>query len=301
MNKSPFTVDDIFFCAYQKDNSAVDLSALPFDARRDFIINKNFGGIAVKIYLSVNYACHEDAPFASNITYTLVDNTTRLERDIQYTRVSKDNDNHDYFTSYILFDESDVQFIAGHTYKLVIHDDSTAITLGEYAFHLFSEQQLGHPSKWYCVVDGAIRPAWEHKLYKSLSTVHFHDYYVRFNICQMFGQNPPVILPELEVRLYHTDSNDIESRYTAPICVDFASNSYFVEMLFTTTPYTDDFMYAELRCMGYPIGGFISGIRREAEKGQWWGYDILPLDEYSPEAVQERIDKHFPQSSGDTE
>ncbi len=253
MNETAFSIECVYFRSYAKKDSAKDPSALYFDPRCDFLVNDSFGGIMAKIILAENYSCYESAPRDSRITYTLIDNSDHRVCDAQTLRACM-TDN-EFLIHYLSFDQKAAQLMPGHSYTLVVHDDLADVTLGECEFHLFSELALGSPTQWYSTVDCGIHPAWDHTLHKTLSAIPYKDYYIAFYINQLFGENPPHILPELEIRLYISD-DEIERCFTSPTCVDYDSNTYFVKMLFNPTPITPDNLYAELRCMGFRLCGF---------------------------------------------
>ncbi len=285
--KSPIYVGQIQFYAYNKDQ-IVDLALInqfPFDDRSDFIADPSLAGIAVKIC-----ATNErfDSGVRRNVTLTLVDVTSRCE--VAYQPLKIILRRQECFKDYYAHFPAD-GIIPGHTFKLVIDDSIASHTIDRRVFRLIDATPLPHPAEWYGVCDGGVRPAWEDKLYKSLTTDDGQRYYVRFNIEQKLGYRLPSVLPELELRLYVPDEEQPLVMFAEPRCTnsdDFKDNIWYVEYPLTTAYDRNGTFYAELLCMEYPIAGFVFATDVETETGKWYGTDIEPLDEYSPDAVIDR-------------
>lgn len=299
--KSHISIDEIRFCSYtsvEKKKVGKNLWMLDFDARHDFLVDSTFAGIVAQIhFLNERFALEPPCGVRHKMRMALIDTTSRIEVTScnVCTYIPKD----EYlYLNYIDFPLESVQFLAGHSYKLVVHDLTASAIMGEFTFHLFGEQTLGHPTKWYEVCYGGVRPAWEDNLYKSLNTVDGHDYYVRFNLLHRFGGTPPTILPELEMRLHYPDGHYISASFKEPRCLGLEgleNNHWYVEYPFTTVRDINGIFYAELLCMEYPIAGFVFDTDREDKRGSWCGDEILPIDEYSLELATTRINNLLPE------
>lgn len=289
--KSPIELEEMQFCTFS-DNEPIDInpSLFEYDKRHDFIKDEDFAGIAVK--LDFYNSCHNNkSGVRRQLTLTLIDATTRCEVAQTQTsvKISKEEEN---AVVYSAFAASAIDFKAGHTYKLTVHDATASELLNEASIHIFEQEKWGHPSKWYTVDEGGIRPDWEDNLYRTVKAPEFSSYNVRFNVMHNFGYNRPSIMPELEIRLYYPEDERIATRIVEPQCIDFNSNMYFVELSFGANILYSGAFYAELLCMEYPIAGFVFGIHGPNMRGQWYGDDIKALNEYSPEAATARF-KHL--------
>lgn len=285
--KSPIYVGQIQFYAYNKDqlDNLALINQFPFDDRSDFIAEPSLAGIAVKIA-----ATNErfDSGVRRNVTLTLVDVTSRCEVASQSLKIILRRQ--ECFKDYYAHFPAD-GIIPGHTFKLVIDDPIASHTIDQRVFRLIDANPLPHPAEWYDVCDGGVRPAWEYKLYKSLTTDDGQKYYIRFNIEQKLGYRLPSVLPELELRLYVPDEETPLVMFAEPRCTnsdDFKDNIWYVEYPFTTAYDRHGVFYAELLCMEYPVAGFVFATDEETESGKWFGTDIEPLDEYSANAVMDR-------------
>lgn len=285
--KSPIYVGQIQFYTYNQDqvDDLALINQFPFDDRSDFIADPSLAGIAVKIC-----ATNErfDSGVRRNVTLTLVDVTSRCEVASQPLKIilRRQECFKDYYAH---FPADDI--IPGHTFKLIIDDPIASHTIDQRVFRLIDANPLPHPVDWYGVCDGGVRPAWEDKLYKSLTTDDGQKYYVRFNIEQKLGYRLPSVLPELELRLYVPDEEQPLVMFAEPRSMnsdDYKDNIWYVEYPFTTAYDRNGTFYAELLCMEYPIAGFVFATDVETETGKWYGTDIEPLDEYSPDAVIDR-------------
>lgn len=285
--KSPIYVGQIQFYTYNKDqvDDLVLINQFPFDDRSDFIADPSLAGIAVKIAVTNE---RFDSGVRRNVTLTLVDVTSRCKVASQSLKIILRRQ--ECFKDYYAHFPAD-GIIPGHTFKLVIDDPIASHTIDQRVFRQIDANPLPHPAEWYGVCDGGVRPAWEDKLYKSLTTDDGQKYYVRFNIEQKLGYRLPSVLPELELRLYVPDEEQPLVMFAEPRCTnsdDFKDNIWYVEYPFTTAYDRNGVFYAELLCMEYPIAGFVFATDEETESGKWFGTDIEPLDEYSANAVMDR-------------
>lgn len=285
--KSPLFVSQIQFYAYDQ-NQTDDLrsiSQLPFDDRSDFTADSTPGGVAVKIFISNE---RFDSGVRRNIQLDLVDATERYVIASQSLKVNLTRQ--EYLKEvYANFATRDIK--PGHTYKLVISDTSASQTLTERVFRLIDPTRLPHPTEWYGVCNGGIRPAWDSNLFKSIDTQDGQSYYIRFNLMHKLGYLLPSPMPELELRLFVPDSQETVIHFDDPKCQsedDYRENRWFVEFPFTTAYDRNGVFYAELLCMEYPIAGFVFNTDVDDEPGEWYGAFIEPLDEYTPDTASDR-------------
>lgn len=285
--KSPISVVEIQFYTYatEQADDLKSISQFPFDKRSDFIADTPLGGIAVKIGVT---NLRNDSGVRRNVALTLVDVTARCEVSSQNLKVNLRIQ--DYLKEYYAsFRAVDIK--AGHTYKLVVSDSITSAPLSERVFRLIDPVKFQHPTEWYRVCDGGLRPGWESNLYKTIRTEYAHPYYVRFNIEYKLGYIFSTIKPELELRLHFPDGKETEVEFCEPKCLgkdDYEDNLWYVEFPFSTSYERSGVFYAELLCMEYPIAGFAFDTDVDDERGTWFGQDIKPLDEYSLDAASMR-------------
>lgn len=304
IKESPICIDEVLLCAFtfeEKEQYGDNCHLLTFDKRNDFLADTAFAGIAIKVDF-----CNR-RPFTGvskgvrrNVSVSLIDVSARQELDVRQVRINMPKDN-PYRSEYVEFAQSQAGFTSGHTYKFVICDETASVTIYEQIFHVYGEKELGHPAGWYEVEDGGIRPDWKNSIYKSVKVTDNKDLYVRFDISHKFGKRRPVILPELEVRLYYPDGERIENRFIEPECMDFGSNRYFVEMPFYASDLYHGVYYAELLCMEYPVAGFVFSTSGPEVMGMWYDEGTDPFDEYSADAARERFERLLPTSHTDAE
>ncbi|MDE6161795.1 MAG: AAA family ATPase [Muribaculaceae bacterium] len=291
--KSPISVDIIQFYTYNCDETE-DLGfieQLPYDNRHDFLVDKNFAGIAVRIEF---WNKRFDKGARRNISLTLVDMTVRCEVATQTVRINLAADG--FKDSYIHFPAETSGIVGDHIYKLVVRDETVGLPLSESVIHLFDKSTMGDPTKWYQICDGGIKPSWISDVFKSLNTIDSHEYLVRFvvapEICCRLS-----VMPELEVRLYYPDGKYVKAFFKEPFCRNLDSykdNRWTIECPFETADDINGIFYAELLCMEYPIAGFVfDTVSDEDIRGVWFGHEIEPIDEYSPLAAKSRLDKYL--------
>lgn len=292
--KSPISVDRVQFYVYGPEDvdDLVFIDQFEFDNRRDFPAH-GIAGIAVKSEIS-NFRIDKGA--RRLLGFTLVDMTNRCviaEKDVRFSvRADWWKDAYVYFSA----DAGDIE--GGRTYKLIISDITSGETLTEEIFHLFDDTVMGHPANWYEVCDGGIRMSWNQILYKSLYTKSDREYTVQFNIAPNMGAMYPPVLPEVEIRIHYPDGKYVRSYFREPVCTgmqNYQDNIWTAECPLETTLELNGVFYAELLCMEYPIGGFVFDTNSEHDiTGKWFAEDIKPLDHYSLEAAEARIDGLLP-------
>lgn len=293
--KSPLSIDRIQFFTYGCDQ--VDelsfIDQFPYDTRHDFLVDRSFSGIAIKVEIS-NTRCEKGA--RRNVSFFLVDFTERCEIARQQVKVSLAKDGFkDY---YIYFSAEPTGIVSGHTYKLVVCDETSSETLTESIIHLFDSSAMGEPTEWYKVCDGGIRPTWKSSIFKSLNTVDVHEYMVQFNVAPNMGRKLPNVMPELEIRLYYPIEGYVKAFFKEPFCFNmeaYDDNRWTVECPFETLEDINGVFYAELLCMEYPIAGFVFDTMSSHDvSGSWYGHGIEPMDEYSLEHAMKLIDEYIP-------
>lgn len=296
-NKTPLNINEVLFSAYtvaEKEALGDSLFLLDFDKRRDFLLDSDFAGVAVRlVFCNERLADAVPRGLRRSVEAVLVDATERCEVAVRTLRVAIAGDEYVRIL-YADFPQQELGFRSGHTYKLVVRDSGAGLTLGEFVFHTFGSDELGHPSGWYTVDSAGIRPDWEDNLYKTVDARNDGLYHARFCLSHNFGRLVPPILPEVEIRIHYADGRAPHVRFVEPRCADFDSNIYYAEIPFLTGSAPDGAHYAELLCMQYPLGGFVFATNAESAPGDWFGDGVAPLDEYSPQAAAERLADALP-------
>ena len=292
--KSPISVDVIQFYTYNCDETddLVFIGQFPYDDRHDFLVDKNFAGIAVKVEVWNN---RFDKGARRNISLTLVDMTMRCEVATQRVRINLAADGFkDYF---IHFPAETSGIVSDHTYKLVVRDENAGLPLTESIIHLLDKSTMGDPTMWYQICDGGIRPSWSDNVFKSLNTVDAHEYLVLFTVAPEICCRLSTVMPELEIRLHYPDGKHVKAFFKEPFCRDLESykdNLWNVECPLETADDINGVFYAELLCMEYPIAGFLFDTMSEEDiRGVWFGHELEAMDEYSPLAAKQLLDKYL--------
>ncbi len=287
------TVNEVKFTSYtraEKRDAINDVALLGYDSRRDFPLDDDMCGFAAQI-LMYNNGAYAEPPRSvyHKVIFILEDDTDRkavyaLTKTIY---IPKD-ECLEFF--YLDFKMSEVRFESDHTYRLVVQDCKEEVTLGEYAFHLFGVKEHGRPEGWYRVCEGGLRESTEDDLHKSLMVSDYSDCRICFDVHLNFGPNPPVVRPELEMRVYNNqDGGNWDSEFLEPRCLSTTDQHYRAECpLPSSSIFSKGVYYAELRCMGRPIGGFVFDTSISKTDCPWYGCGIDPLDEYTPEAARAR-------------
>ncbi|MDE7334903.1 MAG: AAA family ATPase, partial [Muribaculaceae bacterium] len=226
-----------------------------------------------------------------DLSLCLVDTTERTELTAIKRRIVI-HKSELFHTATIDLPISDVPFRANHGYKLTIYDETARQTLGEYVFRLYGEREKLHESEWYQVIDCGVRPDWERAVYKNVKAIEDKEYYVRYNLTHGFGSDVPLLLPEVELRLYYPDGRRIEHRFAAPLMMH--DEQLFVEQEFMVNAECGGVFYSELLCMDFPVAGFVFSTNGPDQPGYLFGHYVEPLEEYSPEAAMERLRELMP-------
>lgn len=293
----------MFVAASKNELSLNDnqLARLGFDARHDFLLDADFDGIVMQLeFASKRYFSDDTRGVRRKVSVTLVDATERVPVAQKYISVAM-SATQSHQAKYMVFSMAEAGFRNGHTYRVIVRDDTAGSLLEESVIHTFSTEVLEHPCLWFDVTGGGIRPDWEpFSIYRSVKVESGKELNVRFNLTHNFGVNVPAILPELEVRLYNPEGEPTLVRFIEPKFVECREGSMYVEMPFFSSSLYRGPYYAELLCMQYPIAGFVFSTRGPEVKGESYGANIVPFDEYSQEAAVDRFRK-FAESVEDSE
>lgn len=293
----------MFVAASKNELSLNDnqLARLGFDARHDFLLDADFGGIVLQIeFASKRYFSDDTRGVRRRVSVTLVDATERVPVAQKYIKVAM-SATQSHQAKYVVFSMAEAEFRNGHTYRVIVRDDTAGTLLEESVIHTFSTEELEHPCLWFEVTGGGIRPDWEpFSIYRSMKVESGKELNVRFNLTHNFGEKVSAILPELEVRLYNPEGESTLVRFIEPKFVECREGSMYVEMPFFSSSLYRGPYYAELLCMQYPIAGFVFSTRGPEVRGESYGANIVPFDEYSTDATVERFRK-FAESVEDSE
>lgn len=303
-------MERVQFCAYgsAERDEIVFIEQFRYGDRHDFAVGRDFCGIAARVEFHNRHISNGvDKGVRRKVTCTLVDCVSRCAVATRQVSVCMGKDEFVKFV-YLNFPVApeggmnpDLNFSAepavgmnpDRAYRLVVCDEAARETLGVSTVRLFSREVLGDPADWYEARSGGVRPGWEMKFYRSVDAAEVWDYYVSFCLMQKMGPMPPLVLPELEMRLFQPDGT-VSSMFREPVCHDFSGNNYWAEFLFEPDRRTGGVYYAELRSMGVPIAGIVFRTDGPEEAGEWYGEDVLPLGAYSPEEAEARFTRHFP-------
>ena len=322
--KSPISLERVQFCAYgsAERDEIVFIEQFRYADRHDFAVGRDFCGIAARVEFHNRHISNgADKGVRRKVTCTLVDCASRCAVVTRQVRVcmGKDEFVKSVYLNFPVSPEAEtgsgcgipvpsegkkgsdlnfpvspaVEMNPDRAYRLVVCDEAARETLGVSTVRLFSREVLGDPADWYEARSGGVRPGWEAKVYKSVDAAEVWDYYAGFCLMQKMGPMPPLVLPELEMRLFQPDGT-VSSTFMEPVCHDFSGNNYWAEFLFEPDRRTGGVYYAELRSMGVPIAGFVFRTDGPEEAGEWYGADVLPLGAYSPEEAEARFTRHFP-------
>ena len=293
----------MFVAASKNELSLNDnqLAQLGFDARHDFLLDADFDGIVLQLeFASKRYFSDDMRGVRRQVSVMLVDATERVPVTQKSIRVAM-SATESHQTRHVVFSMAEAGFRNGYTYRVIVRDDTAGSLLEESVIHTFSTEVLEHPCLWFDVTGGGIRPDWEpFSIYRSVKVESGKELNVRFNLTHNFGVNVPAILPELEVRLYNPEGEPTLVRFIEPKFVECREGSMYVEMPFFSSSLYRGPYYAELLCMQYPIAGFVFSTRGPEVRGESYGADIVPFDEYSTDAAVERFRK-FAESVEDSE
>ncbi|MDE6166383.1 MAG: hypothetical protein K2F58_04730, partial [Muribaculaceae bacterium] len=293
-NQFPISVSGIYFSVNTRvcnDDKALNEDDF-LSLGHDFALSPDSRGLAVQLVVFNN-----NIPKGARrqLSLTVINQTERCELASRIIKVNlSGKDICKYY--YAAFPADTIALKGGHTYRCVVRDVRTSEIMAENVMHLYSCEQLGHPSGWYAVDGAGVRPAWTDNLYKSIAVDDSHDYYLRFNLHTEFGSNKPSILPELEMRLFAPNGNLIDYGYAEPAWSDADGKSYYIEFPLRGAQNFRGAFYAKLLCMESPIAGFVFGRGQNTVAGEWFGPELQPLDSCSAKAIANRLSELLPEA-----
>ena len=269
-----------------------DTNRLTFDGRHDFVLEPDTAGIAVALNLcnGRNQATDEIKGIRRRVSLTLVDATDRCVLASKLIKVNIPR-TYPYFNAQAVFTADESPLKAGHTYRIVLMDENAGSVLSTLTLHMFDTRTLGLPERWYTPCSAGIRPESEDNLYRAVN-MHKHegsDFKVRFELNLNMDGKQPLILPELELRVYYPENNRVETYFAEPRPAGRPANLYFIETeVLWARQYTGTF-YAEVLCMEYPIAGCTFSMGGSESRGEWTRRDELEaMDEYTPDGAAAR-------------
>ncbi len=144
--KSPISLNKIFFSDISLSASSAQgflLSDIIFDKRHDFLLEKDFAGIAVKLHIQ-NLRHRASKGVRRKVSASLYDITDRIllsskQFDVRIPATKCV----EYF--FLSFPSSEIEFKSGHAYRMQFSDDNADMPLGEQCFRFYGIRQLGDP------------------------------------------------------------------------------------------------------------------------------------------------------------
>lgn len=295
-NESPCLIEAVRLTAYttrRMKNPERCLRLLDYYPRHDLFAGEDFGGIAAKITLAhEETAIWPSACVRRRIELVLIDHTERREAARTTVRATF-RKNSDRATIYVHFPADTSELIAGHTYRLTVTDTDSGAMLDDVTIHLYGLREHGRPEEWYIAEHaGIVTESDTGTVYKTVDVDSNTLIELRFDLTQNFGAARPLIMPELEMRLFLPDENHtVMARFAQPECVDFAGGSYRVSMTAIATDAWKGVYYAELLCMGHVIAGFTFRTDTGHIMGTWHDDGLKPMPHYTLEAATQRFDQ----------
>lgn len=293
INLSLLLISDISLTA--SNITDFQLSDIVFDKRHDFLIDKDFAGIAVKVRFSnLNYSSSKGVN--RKVSATLFDVSDRIpvfSKQIK-VRIPSTACSENFFIS---FPSSDIEYKSGHAYRLQLRDDNANILLGEQCFRTYGIRPLGDPEHWFKPILGGILHEGEAKMLKSCNIAKHENptYHIRFEL----SRNLPYTLdvtPELEIRLYYPNKKCVKVKFAEPRYAYRGDSTYIVEDKIHFSGGYNGIWYAELLCMEIPVAGFCFSIDEEIE-GTWTGDNLTPVEEYDYAGICRRYNENFADES----
>lgn len=297
--KLPIQLSNLYFTDFslkQSSTSDFNLSELSFDLRHDFLIDKDFIGIAAEIHFdNLNY--DDGKGVRRKVTAYLFDATDRLLLLTKQINVNISGCCRQKIFR-ISFPSSETEYKSGHSYRLHLRDDKTGTYLGEQCFHVFSTDHMGVPEKWYEINCGGLIADGDFRFLRCCDAAinNKQAYKIRFE----FSHNIPGISleihPEVEMRLYYPASDHVEVNFIEPRYAYRGDFTYFVDIPFHPSTHFKGVYYVELLSMDTPIAGFTFDTDQEVE-GVWDFEGIMPVDDYDYATVcrrhNEMLERHI--------
>lgn len=293
--QSPIELSSLSFTDYTWQHLA-DPSFRPedryFDLRHDFLIDRNFAGIAAELHF-FNTTDSRFKGVRRNVSVLLFDATDRVLISTKRitVRIPKSES---HCRKAVAFPFEETEFRSGHAFRLQVRDDNADLLLGEGCFRTYMDGQFGDPSTWYEPVIGGLLPDGESELMKSFDpdTRKNRICNIRFEVWDALRSPRPDTMPELEVRLYYPAEEKVSVDFIEPRNAYRGDHTYIVDLPFCA-PVGCGVYYVELLCMDCPIAGFVFTTDRDTE-GHWIGEGLAPLDEYDYAAANRRYNESLP-------
>lgn len=270
------------------EKAATAPETLGFDVRRDFYIDEDFCGIAVAVEIrncSFDSDDRDDRHYSMSVT--LVDHTNRRIVATRYVDLIITPDQPSG-QAYVVFAATDVEFLAETTYRVCVRDEIEGLKADEVTLHSFGMEENGHPTEWYEADSGCVVREGYREIMRTLNAGN-DLLKLRFYVSCRMDDGMPWVLPEMEVRIHFPDGS-VKVQFDEPDCINFSSSLYKVEAFFGDKDTHGKACYAELLCMDFPIAGFAFSLGGPETSGAWSGHYLRPLDEYTQEAAQARLD-----------
>ncbi|MDE7346006.1 MAG: AAA family ATPase [Muribaculaceae bacterium] len=293
--QSPIELSNLFFTDYtwwHLTNPSFRPEDLHFDLRHDFLIDKNFAGIATELhFFKTNDNRYNGV--RRKVSVLLFDATDRVL--ISTKRITmRITQSDSYCRKVVAFPLEETEFRSGHAFRLQVRDDNADQLLGEGCFRTYMDGQFGDPSTWYKPVIGGLIPDGESEMMKSFdpSTRENRICCIRFEVCDALRTPHPDTMPELEVRIYYPIEEKVFVDFIEPRNAYRGDHTCIVDLPFHA-PECCGVYYVELLCMDTPIAGFVFTTDRDIE-GHWINEGLAPLDEYDYAAANRRYNESLP-------
>lgn len=298
--KSPISLNKIFFSDISLSASTAQgflLSDIIFDKRHDFLLEKDFGGIAVKLHIE-NLRFSASKGVRRKVSAALYDVTDRILLTTQQINVHIPGFKcvEHYF---LPFPAAGIEFKSGHAYRLQVRDDNADVLLGEKCFRVYGISQLGDPGHWFKPIAGGLIREGESDMLKScnIASEGEQTYHIRFEVSRQLA-NKLDVLPELEIRLFYPYKECVKAKFTEPRYAYRSDSTYIVEDKIHFSGGYNGIWYAELLCLEIPIAGFCFSVD-EKIAGCWTDANLAPVEEYDYSAVCRRYNENFADESSE--
>ncbi len=296
--KSPISLTKLLFSNISLSASSSSwflISDIIFDGRRDFLLEKDFAGIAVKLSIE-NLRFHASKGVRRKVSALLYDVTDRILLSTQQINVHIPGCKCvEYF--FLPFPTAGIEYKSGHAYRIQVRDDNADVLLGEGCFRVYSIRQLGDPEHWFKPIIGGLIHEGDSEMLKScnIATPEEQTYRVRFEVERQYAIKLDVI-PELEIRLYYPNNKCVRARFIEPRYAYRSDFTYIVDDRIHFSGGYNGIWYAELLCMEIPIAGFCFSIDEKIE-GNWSDDNLAAVEEYDYAAICRRYNENFSDES----
>lgn len=288
----PMSLSEILLCAYGPNCDLAHSypAAELFDARGDFVMDEHQTALAVLLTLTNDRRmASRDVPgLRRRISVSIIDTTASRVVNVATSGVTIPRDSLSATVRVdVPFCYTDV--IPSHYYKISVRDELNGVLLGERGFQMYDIAAIGkEPSDWYRAERGGLlrENSYSFDFLRSVDAADMTYCFVRFDVAPRFRESP-LILPELEIRVYFPDGK-VVSRFFTPQVDEADFYEHYVQMPFYVNSDRRGICYAELLCMDYAIAGFAFSTAGPEIQGEYFGTELYCLDSYSLEASEER-------------